>query len=60
MRALKNYSNIKSADNLENAVQKAESLAEKGDIILFSPACSSFDMFKNYIERGNTFKEMVK
>ena len=42
--------------SLEEAVKKAFSLAEPGDIVLFSPACASFDMFKNYEERGKAFK----
>ena len=47
-------------NSLEEAVKKALNLAEKGDTILFSPACASFDMFKNYIERGEKFKKIVK
>ena len=47
------------AENLENAVELAVESADIGDIVLFSPGCSSFDMFKNYIERGKKFKELV-
>lgn len=45
---------------LEDAVYTAMELAEKGDIVLLSPACSSFDMFKDYEDRGNQFKNIVR
>ncbi|MBI1858332.1 MAG: hypothetical protein HYR97_04380 [Candidatus Melainabacteria bacterium] len=44
-------------NNLEEAVK--ETLSSNTDIVLFSPACSSFDMFKNYEERGKHFKEII-
>jgi len=47
------------AQTLEEAVQIAYSHAEAGEVILLSPACSSFDMFKDYRERGKVFKEIV-
>lgn len=47
------------ADNLEEAVKSANHEAEKNDIVLFTPACKSFDMFTNYIERGDEFKRIV-
>ncbi len=46
-------------EDLESAVKKAYELASYGDVILFSPMCSSFDMFRDYVERGNRFKEIV-
>nr|WP_207145074.1 UDP-N-acetylmuramoyl-L-alanine--D-glutamate ligase [Persephonella atlantica] len=45
---------------LSSAVKKAFKNAEKGDIILFSPGCSSFDMFKNYIDRGEKFNQILE
>lgn len=50
---------IEAAQTLEEAVQKAYLKAVSGDHILFSPMCSSFDMFSNYEERGNIFKNAV-
>lgn len=43
----------------EEAVKVAHKLAEKGDVVLLSPACASFDLFKNYEDRGNQFKEAI-
>jgi UDP-N-acetylmuramoylalanine--D-glutamate ligase len=48
------------AASLEEAVAVASQLAQEGDTVLFSPGTSSFDMFRNYGERGNRFKEAVK
>lgn len=45
---------------LEMAVKEAYMGAEAGDIVILSPACASFDMFKNFEERGNRYKELVK
>lgn len=44
----------------EEAVQAAFHFAEKGDVVLLSPACASFDLFKNYEDRGDQFKKAVK
>ncbi len=41
------------------AVLKAKECASDGDVVILSPACASFDLFKNFEERGNTFKEIV-
>ena len=46
--------------SLEEAVQKAKEQAKPKQVVLFSPASASFDMFKNFEERGNKFKELVK
>jgi UDP-N-acetylmuramoylalanine--D-glutamate ligase len=48
------------ANSFYDAFNKAWSSAEKGDCILLSPACASFDMFKNFEERGECFKELVR
>jgi UDP-N-acetylmuramoylalanine--D-glutamate ligase len=44
----------------EEAVKVAYKIAEKGDSVLLSPACASFDLFENYEDRGNKFKEAVR
>lgn len=54
-----NYNYIIFADTLEEAVDIANSYSNVGDNVLLSPACSSFDMFKDYEERGTKFKEKV-
>ncbi len=48
------------SDSLEEAVGMAKAKAEDGDIVLLSPACSSFDMFESYADRGTRFKTIVK
>ena len=47
-------------ESMSDAVKTAQRLAEKGDTVLLSPACASFDLFKNYEDRGNQFKEAVR
>jgi UDP-N-acetylmuramoylalanine--D-glutamate ligase len=51
---------IVNTDNALDAVQAAFHFATKGDVVLLSPACASFDLFKNYEDRGNQFKKAVK
>jgi len=46
--------------SLEKAVRLARELAKPGDVVLFSPGTSSFDMFKNYADRGNQFRALVQ
>jgi UDP-N-acetylmuramoylalanine--D-glutamate ligase len=48
------------AETLENAVRKANAVAQPGDVVLLAPACASFDQFKNYEHRGQVFKEIVR
>jgi UDP-N-acetylmuramoylalanine--D-glutamate ligase len=47
------------ADTLEEAIHTAFEESKEGDVVLLSPACSSFDMFRDYEERGTVFKEIV-
>ncbi|HOD11085.1 MAG TPA: UDP-N-acetylmuramoyl-L-alanine--D-glutamate ligase, partial [Flavobacterium sp.] len=47
-------------DNMRDAVNTAKHIAEKGDNVLLSPACASFDLFQNYEDRGNQFKAAVR
>ena len=51
---------IVDTKNAEDAVQGAFHFAGKGDVVLLSPACASFDLFKNYEDRGDQFKKAVK
>jgi UDP-N-acetylmuramoylalanine--D-glutamate ligase len=50
---------VERASSMEDAVRRAASLAQRGDAVLLSPACSSFDMFKSYAERGDHFSRAV-
>ena len=53
-------SNVVDAGSALEAVQAAFHYASKGDVVLLSPACASFDLFKNYEDRGNQFKKAVR
>ena len=48
------------ATSLADAVERARSLASAGDVVLFSPGTSSFDMFKSYADRGDQFRKLVQ
>jgi UDP-N-acetylmuramoylalanine--D-glutamate ligase len=58
-QAWKGVVKLEKADTLETAVKLAKAYSQSGDVILFSPACASFDMFRDYVERGERFKELV-
>lgn len=58
-KELCDYIKIISAKTLDRAIKLASENAEKGDIVLLSPACASFDQFKNFEERGKKFKKYV-
>ena len=47
-------------NTLQEAVKTANQIAKENQVVLFSPASASFDLFKNFEERGNLFKELVK
>ena len=53
------FNNLTDAGSMREAVEAARSIAGKGWCVLLSPACASFDMFKDYEERGRAFKQIV-
>jgi UDP-N-acetylmuramoylalanine--D-glutamate ligase len=59
-RELEGCAEVHRVDNMAEAVLQARRLAEPGSVVLLSPACASFDMFQDYAERGDIFKEHVK
>ena len=56
----KNALPVHHIPDFDEAVKKAASLAESGDTVLLSPACASFDRFRDFAHRGNHFKELVE
>ena len=48
------------ASSMEEAVNQSYAYATKGDAVLLSPACASFDLFENYEHRGHKFKSSVR
>lgn len=56
---LKNSTNIEVTETLEQALEFAKECARAGDVVLFSPACASFDQFENYVRRGEVFEQLV-
>ena len=59
-RQLHGVVKMNSAGTLQNALDYAAGNAEPGDVVLLSPACSSFDQFENYEHRGQTFRQLVE
>jgi UDP-N-acetylmuramoylalanine--D-glutamate ligase len=51
---------IVETSSMEEAVRASYYLAKKGETVLLSPACASFDLFKNYEDRGRQFKQAVR
>ena len=51
---------VVSTNKIADAVKSAYDISKKGDVVLLSPACASFDLFKNYEDRGNLFKNEVR
>jgi UDP-N-acetylmuramoylalanine--D-glutamate ligase len=56
---LRGVVSIHSAETLEKAILAASAAAHQGEIVLLAPACSSFDQFENYEQRGRVFKQLV-
>ncbi len=50
----------REANSMQSAINQAMEVASDGDVVLLSPACASFDLFKNYQERGNQFRQIVE
>lgn len=48
------------AETMKDAVRAASKMADKGDVVLLSPCCASFDLFENYEDRGRQFKNAVR
>jgi UDP-N-acetylmuramoylalanine--D-glutamate ligase len=51
---------VHGCGTLEGAIGKARTLAKRGDTVLLSPACASYDQFDNFEHRGDTFKKLVR
>ncbi len=58
-RQFANHTQTEKAGDLEQAVRRAQELAQVGDTVLFSPGTSSFDMFSGYEERGETYRKLA-
>jgi UDP-N-acetylmuramoylalanine--D-glutamate ligase len=58
--AYKGVAAVHPCGTLEAAVRRARELAKPGDTVLLSPACASYDQFKNFEDRGDTFKRLVQ
>ena len=51
---------VRRAKDMHDAVRIAHELAQPGDVVLLSPACASFDMFRNYEHRAEVFRQAVR
>ena len=51
---------ILELEDFADAVKAARAVAQPGDVVVLSPACAAFDKFKNFMERGKYFKELVR
>ncbi len=58
--AFRDVTETAAASSMEDAVSQAYHAAEPGDVVLLSPACSSFDMYRSYAERGDVFCRAVR
>ncbi|MDT7043341.1 UDP-N-acetylmuramoyl-L-alanine--D-glutamate ligase [Candidatus Nitronereus thalassa] len=58
-KAIMGIGDIRQAQSLSQAVELASHLAVSGDVVLLSPACASFDMFRDYLDRGQQFRDLV-
>ena len=59
-RELSDVAKVERAETLGVAVRRARELARPGEVVLLSPACASYDQFRNFEERGDTFKRLVQ
>jgi UDP-N-acetylmuramoylalanine--D-glutamate ligase len=59
-RALEDVIDVRDAGSMDEAVNTAFELAKPSGVVLLAPACASFDMFRDYAERGARFKEAVQ
>jgi len=60
IRCFKDIIDIEHVNDLQTAIEVADLVAVRGDIVLLSPACASFDMFQNFEDRGNQFMTLVQ
>lgn len=56
---IKSDCDLDIVDTLEQALVQTQQLAKAGDVVLFSPACASFDQFENYVKRGEAFEQLI-